>query len=171
MYYYIIKLGGGIMLNKSETGVYYLNDKISLKGNDNSNFTKENLKSLLDLRNNKEEAIDYYLELLEENLKDYDLGEFDIVTSVPNQEQGYISEGMMKLLQRLSKNYDKLEFVKCLDREGNTINSCYDDLKDKNILLFDFVATKGTSLSACKRTLKAADANLIVCIALQKTTI
>lgn len=159
------------MLNKSETGVYYLNDETKFNGNYNNNFAKENLKSILDLRNDKEEAINYYLELLEENLKDYDLGEFDIVTSVPNQEQGYISEGMMKLLQRLSENYDKLKFVKCLDREGNTINSCYDDLKDKNILLFDFVVDKGTSLSACKRTLKAADANLIVCIALQKTTI
>lgn len=159
------------MLNKSETGVYYLNDETKFNGNDNSNFANENLKSILALRNNKEEAIDYYLQLLEENLKDYDLEEFDIVTSVPNQEQGYISEGMMKLLQRLSKNYDKLQFVKCLDREGNTINPCYDDLKDKNILLFDFVATKGTSLKACKQTLKAADANLIVCIALQKTTI
>ncbi|MBE6046835.1 MAG: phosphoribosyltransferase [Clostridium sp.] len=156
------------MLNKSETGIYYLEDQASTE---NSNYTNENLKNILDLRKNKEEAIDYYLELLEENLKDHNLQEFDIVTSVPDNQDDYISEGIKKLLKKLSSKHEKLEFVQCLDRSGNTINSCCKDLKNKNILLFDYVATKGTSLKACKETLKSAEANLIVCIALQKSSL
>lgn len=158
------------MLNKSDCGVYYLKEYTKGNKDNSSDFTKDTLKSILALRDDKEEAIDYYSKLLEETLKDYALDEFDIVTSVPNNEEGYISEGMMRLLKKLSQSHENLEFVQCLNREGNTINVCYDDLKNKNILLFDYLATKGTSLNACKETLKSADANLVVCIALEKSS-
>ena len=57
------------MLNKSDSGVYYLNksDEEKIENND----LKNSLESLLELRNSKEEAIDYYLNILEENLKEY----------------------------------------------------------------------------------------------------
>ena len=76
----------------------------------------------------------------------------------------------MKLLTKVSEKHENLKFVKCLDRESGTINTCCDDLKDKNILLFDYFLTKGTSFNACKDTLKNADANLVVCVALEKSS-
>ncbi|SFU46744.1 hypothetical protein SAMN04487886_103430 [Clostridium sp. DSM 8431] len=157
------------MLNKSNSGIYYLNES-NYKNIEKGNFTKDTLGSILALRDNKEEAVEYYSNLLEETLKDYNLEDFDILTTVPTNDGDNISQGMMKLLQKLSGNHENLNFKKCLNRDGGTINICCDDLKDKNIIIFDYFLTKGTSLNACKETLKKADANLVVCIALEKSS-
>lgn len=154
---------------------YWIND-----GQHNPNFDYASGK-ILDVKNNKDEAIDWFAQRIKEATK-----EGDIICVVPSSSGSSENYGIGKIAWILSR-YKRINGSKCLirykaieklSRGGdrsiwvhlNSIGVKNSDLiKDKNVILIDDVTTTGNSMMACQKLLLDAGAKSVRCIALGKT--
>lgn len=172
-----------------KTGIYYLSEyqPYWLNGEKNPNFNKFNGGYILDLKNNEQIGINYYLKLVLQEFANCKVREYNIITVVPSSKQNVIGAGMESLAKGIANTYDNLQYIKCLNRntsvpkkanggirnienEYKTIDVVsQNEIIGKKIILMDDVTTTGTSLIATRNILLKNGASHVVCIALGKT--
>lgn len=179
-----------------ETGIYYLDDYYPYRvfdeyGNKiiNSKFSKKNGGYILDIKNNLDEGINYYTnKILKELEKARHMDRLNIIMYVPSSQAGKQSCGIRKVLENIVNQYKHVKLLDCLERKetinklakgGNRdinihlnsiiLKSSLDEIKNKNIFIFDDVTTTGNSLLACKSIVEKYNPNAVLCIALAKT--
>lgn len=143
---------------------------------------------ILDVKNNKEPAIQYFTERL------YSILSHDteyVICVMPNHKKGRCTSGMISIAKRLCKSpiIDGTDFIvrkntipekhKRGFREPDPLTLIQeieslvienaDIIKGKQVLLLDDVATTGTSLKAGRYKLKEAGADLVAAIVLGHT--
>lgn len=180
-----------------ETGIYYLKEvyyynKIDANEDDTINDLSKNeeLQHILDLKEKKDEAINYYKDIIE----DIKIDGFNIITSISSNKQEstkHSREDFFKSfnsnrqesidyddgIEKLLKKAIPFKYVGCLKlnnlccgdrklREIELFNNI--DVKGENIIVFDYVTTTGATLLKCKKLLEDAGANDVICIALAR---
>lgn len=161
--------------------IYYLDNYYPKRYNKND----ESSKRILELKNGREQAIEFWYSQLKLFL-DIDCA----IAIVPSHKQSNDnrSSGISSLAKKLIKDSPKrTDLVSSLNRHttieklsggGNreiethlhsieVINK--DLIKSQSILLLDDVTTSGNSLIACKQLLEKAGADEVICLALTKT--
>lgn len=152
-------------------------------------FNKETGGYILDVKQNKDLGVNYYSsKLINEFSQVQNLKKLNIsITCVPSHTKGNLSEGLLRIIKKLSCEFGFYDYAGILERTFHiqklssggdrsienhlrTIKVVNEDLvKNKNIIILDDVTTTGNSLIACKRILRSAGANQVVCLALGKT--
>lgn len=178
------------------TDIYYLDDYYPYRitdiyGNNvlNPEFTKLTGGYLLDVKNDIDEGITYYSNKIINELESArHMERLNLIMYVPSSQVGRESIGMRKVLNLVANKYpnvkllDSLERIKTINKLAtggnrsidlhlNTIRlkNTVDEIRCKNIFIFDDVTTTGNSLLACKSIVSKFEPNAVLCIALAKT--
>jgi predicted amidophosphoribosyltransferase len=174
----------------TETDIYYFSDYVPYRifGERNPNFTKDTGGRILDLKDSDKNAIDYYCELIMNELKEIFQKHNDIsVAVVPSHDPNKFNSGIRCFVSEFARRYNLIDANTCLvryklveklahggDRSIEThLNSIRVEnvklIKGKKVFVIDDVTTSGNSLLACKKLLEDAGAYKVLCIALAKT--
>lgn len=152
----------------------------------NPDFSKLNGGYILDVKQNKEIGINYFVNQLLGMLNNVDnINDYEIITCVPGSEADTISPGLVKIMQGICNEFNTMTYVPLLQRYktiaklahgGNRaveihLNSIkvLEQMENKKVILLDDVTTTGNSLKACTELLKDCGATEVVSIALGKT--
>ncbi|MEA5514759.1 phosphoribosyltransferase family protein [Nodularia sp. UHCC 0506] len=146
-----------------------------------SGYFNEYSNTILELKDQKEDSIIFFLKEIRKFLSDEDIS----IATVPSGKSSNRSSGIRELAKQLVKSYSKFtDAVFCLERfkDSNddrtrtiekhlkTIKVANSSvIKNKKVILMDDVLTTGTSIQACKKLLLEAGAKEIKVIVLGKT--
>ncbi|GAX38096.1 phosphoribosyltransferase [Nodularia sp. NIES-3585] len=144
-----------------------------------SGYFNEYSNTILELKDQKEDSINFFLKEIRNFLSDEDIS----IATVPSGKSINQSSGIRELAKQLVKSYSKFtDAVFCLERfeDSNgdrtiekhlkTIKVANSSvIKNKKVILMDDVLTTGTSIQACQKLLLEAGAKEIKVIVLGKT--
>ncbi|MTJ13830.1 phosphoribosyltransferase [Anabaena sp. UHCC 0187] len=144
-----------------------------------SDYFNKYSNTILELKNKKEDSINFFLKEIRNFLSDEDIS----IATVPPGKSTNQSSGIRDLAKQLVKSYSKFtDAVFCLERfkDSNGDRTMENHLKtikianssvikNKKVILIDDVLTTGNSIQACKKLLLEAGAKEIKVIVLGKT--
>ncbi|WDQ32171.1 hypothetical protein PTQ21_27955 [Paenibacillus marchantiae] len=151
------------------------------RGGSNPNFD-DNSRFLLDLKNDKDIAIDKIYNWLEP-LVDLNVS----LAVVPSHDPNKVGGGVYRIAKKLVSSSKRIDATSCLKRHTiiqklahggprsidihrNSINVIDRELiMDKEVLLLDDITTSGNSLYACRELLLRAGAREVQCLAFGRT--
>lgn len=151
-----------------------------IDGGSSSNYPEYSGK-ILDLKEGKQLAVDYFYEHIKDELMDG-----FAIAIVPSHDPEKIT-GIKALAQKLAKKRDRVDASDCLVRTKKVEKLAHggdrsidghfasikvrnpDLIKGRNVLLLDDVTRTGNSLMACRKLLLDAGAKSVQCVALGKT--
>lgn len=142
-------------------------------------YFNEYSHTILELKDGKYDAINFFLKELKYFLSDEDLA----LTTVPPHTSANSSSGIRELAKQIVKSYlNFTDAVSCLERfQNSSRNHTEDDhlksikvanssvIQDKKVILMDDVLTTGSSIQVCKKLLLEAGAKEVKVIVLGKT--
>lgn len=153
-----------------------------MEGGDGSNYPKHS-GQILDLKEAKASAIQYFYNLIEPTL-----GDGFAIAFVPSHDPAKHSAGLLALVTRLAANRNRIDASGCLvrtkiiqklanggDRSVDVhLNSIAvvnaEFIAGREVLLLDDVTTTGGSLFACRKLLLEAGAQFVQRVAIGRTS-
>ncbi|MBD2485094.1 ComF family protein [Planktothrix sp. FACHB-1365] len=146
---------------------------------EDNEYFNEYSHTILELKDGKYDAINFFLKELKYFLSDEDIA----ITTVPPHTSANSSSGIRELAKQLVKSYINFtDAVSCLERFQNSSRNRTKDnhlksikvanssvIQDKKVILMDDVLTTGSSIQVCKTLLLEAGAKEVKVIVLGKT--
>lgn len=168
--------------NDNKKNTYFLDKYYPYSSTDKDVFRGSNSGRILDVKEGKIDAINYYFDKINPKLN-----QNITICIVPSSDSEKTNSGIRKLADKLISN-NRLDACHCLKRVSTIDKLAHGGSRDiqihldsisvidnhlidgKDILLLDDIFTTRNSFLACESLLLQAGANRVVCLALGKTT-